>query len=48
VAYNFQTGEIKTKNCLCATRGSHVEVVQHSVILILQIIKLFELHFHIL
>jgi hypothetical protein len=33
---------------LYATNGAHVEVVQHSVVLVLRIIKLFELHFHIL
>jgi hypothetical protein len=33
---------------LRATKGAHVEVVYHSAVLILKIIKLFELRFHIL
>jgi hypothetical protein len=32
---------------LRVTKGAHVEVVSHSVVWILQGIKLFELHFHI-
>jgi hypothetical protein len=28
-------------------KTTHIEVVQHSAVLILQILKLFELHFHI-
>jgi hypothetical protein len=32
---------------LRASKGAHVEVVWHSAVLILKILKLFELHFHI-
>jgi hypothetical protein len=32
---------------LRVTKGARVQVVSHSVVLILQVIKVFELHFHI-
>jgi hypothetical protein len=32
---------------LHATKGAHIEVVQHFAVLILQVITLSELHFHI-
>jgi hypothetical protein len=32
---------------LRATKGAHVEVVYHSAVLIIKVLKLFELHFHI-
>jgi hypothetical protein len=38
VAYNFQT--------LRAKKGAHVQVVFHSGVLILYVIKLLEIHFH--